>query len=102
MTQTRSAKKINDLLDKERIGIIESLGRSAYDLLTPAEAAQELGVSVKLIPDLIRHGWLEKVPGKDIGRGHQYYRWRVLFTKQFRQTKPRKKNVHTEASSVPT
>lgn len=87
----RKADKIASLLATQKSIIIEQLGASAFDVLTPHEAATVAGVATNRLPDLIREGWLEPVPGKDIGRAHQYYRWRAVFVQQFRKTRPRKK-----------
>jgi hypothetical protein len=87
----RKADKIAGLLAAHKAEIIESLGPSAFDVLTPQETAPLAGVKIDRIPDLIREGWLEPVPGKDIGRAHQYYRWRAVFVQQFRKTRSRKK-----------
>ena len=85
----RRAEKIASLLAAHKGAIIEQLGASAFDVLTPQEAATLAGVDTKRVPDLIREGWLEPVPGKDIGRAHQYYRWRAVFVQQFRKTRSR-------------
>ena len=87
----RKAEKIAGLLAARKSEIIEQLGASAFDVLTPQETAPLAGVDADRIPDLIREGWLEPVPGKDIGRAHQYYHWRAVFVQQFRKTRPRKK-----------
>lgn len=85
----RKAGKLADLLEKHKAEVIEHLGPRAFDILTPYETAQVIGISVKRLPDLIREGWLEPIPGKDIGRAHQYYRWRAVFVQQFRKTRPK-------------
>ena len=83
----RKSDKVTTLLDRHKTEVIEELGPTAFDILTPHETAQVAGIDVKRIPDLIREGWLEPVPGKDIGRAHQYYRWRAVFTQRFRKTR---------------
>jgi hypothetical protein len=85
----RIADKIAGLLDTHKTAIIEELGVSAFDILPPKEVAIMVGVAGSRIPDLIREGWLEPAPGKDIGQAHQYYRWRVVFVQRFRKTRSR-------------
>ena len=86
----RKADKIAGLLAAHKGEIIEQLGASAFDVLPPKETAAIVGVKGDRIPDLIREGWLEPVPGKDIGQAHQYYRWRAVFVQQFRKTRQKK------------
>jgi len=83
----RKADKIAGLLGAHKSEIIVSLGAAAFDVLTPRETATIVGVERKRIPDLIREGWLEPIPGKDVGQAHQYYRWRAVFAHQFRKTR---------------
>jgi hypothetical protein len=83
----RKAEKIVSLLAAHKGDIIEQLGVSAFDVLPPRETAAIVGVKVDRIPDLIREGWLEPIPDKDIGQAHQYYRWRAVFVQQFRNTR---------------
>ncbi len=85
----RKAERIEDLLREHKTELLEELGSSAFDLLTPQETASMVGVNAKRIPDLLREGWLEPAPGKDVGRAHQYYRWRVVFVQRFRRTRPK-------------
>lgn len=93
MPSERKADKVANLLDTHKTAIIEQLGPAAFDILTPQETAQVAGIDVKRIPDLIREGWLEPVPGKDIGRAHQYYRWRAVFVQRFRKTRQKQKKT---------
>lgn len=83
----RKVEKVADLLEQQKTAVIEQLGPRAFEILTPYETAQVIGIDVKRLPDLIREGWLEPVPGKDIGRAHQYYRWRATFVHQLRKTR---------------
>lgn len=83
----RKAEKITSLLEAHKIGVIEELGPRAFDMLTPQETAQIAGVDAKRLPDLLREGWLEPIPGKDVGRAHQYYRWRAVFIQRYRRTR---------------
>ena len=81
----RVSKKVTLLLKEHKAEIIESLGASAFDLLTPQEAARLIGLdTTKGIPELIRQGWLEPAPGKDIGTAHQYHHWRAEFVKRYK------------------
>jgi hypothetical protein len=82
--------KASRLLRQYRSSMIEELGPTAFELLTPYETARELGIPSKRIPELNRQGWLEAAPHKDIGTAHQYYRWRVTFTKRFKTTYSKK------------
>lgn len=93
MTGRYPTEKAKKLLEEHESEIIKQLGPKAFELLTPAETAQELGLKERKgkpatihIPDLIRQGWLEPAPGKNIGSAYQYYRWRVEFVKQFKRT----------------
>jgi hypothetical protein len=81
----RKTEKIVGLLAAHKSEVIERLGASAFELLTPRETAELIGIPSNRIPDIIRQGWLEPVPGKDVGQGHQYYRWRVVFVQQYRK-----------------
>jgi hypothetical protein len=85
----RKASRVTTLLDEHKATVIEQLGACAFELMTPRETAEMIGIEPKRIPDLIREGWLDWVPGKDIGHAHQYYRWRVTFVQQFRRTRQR-------------
>lgn len=87
MKERKKADRAKDLLDKQKTTIIEELGQSAFDLLPPRETAELIGVEAKRIPDLLREGWLEPAPGKDVGHAHQYYRWRAVFVQRFRRTR---------------
>jgi hypothetical protein len=88
----RISKKVTDLLKEHKAEVIEDLGASAFDLLTPQETAALAGVEeTKRLPELIRQGWLEPAPGKDIGTAHQYYRWRAEFVRQYKKSINRKK-----------
>lgn len=93
MTTKRPVKKIEKLLQLHEVEIVRELGPTAFDLLTPQEVASELDINAKIIPDLLRQGWLEPVPGKSIGSAYQYYRWRVQFVKRFRQSRPKQKEI---------
>lgn len=94
MTGKRDSDKAKRLLDQHKTAIIEALGNRAFDMLTPSEVASELGLShTRRIPELIRLGWLEPIPNKDVGKAHQYYRWRVEFVKQFKQPRKQKEIV---------
>lgn len=86
----KPTEKAKQLLASHQLDIIEELGTTAFDLLTPAEAAKEIDVPTSRLPDLIRQGWLAYVPGKDIGSAHQYYRWRAEFVKRYRGQYSRK------------
>ncbi len=81
----RKADKIVGLLAAHKAEIIENLGASAFDVLSPKETAAIVGVD--RLSDLIREGWLEPIPGKDIGQAHLYYRWRAVFVRQYRKTR---------------
>ncbi len=80
----KPVERAKTLLESHKFELIAELGHTAFDLLTPREAADILEVNTKLLPDLIRQKWLEAVPGKNIGSAHQYYRWRVEFIKRYR------------------
>lgn len=81
--------KVPALLEQHRGGIIEEMGASAFDLLTPAQVASELGVSVSTLPDLVRQSWLAG-SGQKAGNAHLYYRWRVEFARRYRKPYGRK------------
>ena len=89
----RKAEKIEGLLTTHKTAIIEELGASAFELLPPRETATVIGISSDRVPDLIREGWLEPVPGKDIGQAHLYYRWRAVFVQRFRKTRQKKQRT---------
>jgi hypothetical protein len=87
----RISKKVLDLLDQHKTEIIEQLGTSAFEVMTPQEVADDLKLTTtKRIPELIRQGWLAPIPGKDIGSAHQYYRWRAEFVKRYKQPRQEK------------
>lgn len=86
---SRKVKRAESLLKAHKAEIMEELGASAFDLLTPNEVKTQLGTGPT---ELTRQGWLEPAPGKDIGPAHLYYRWRVEFVKRFR--KPYKNSSH--------
>lgn len=83
----RKAERVSSLLEAHKTELIEELGPRAFDTLTPQETAQIAGVDAKRLPDLLREGWLEPIPGKDVGRAHQYYRWRAVFVQRYRRTR---------------
>lgn len=80
----RVVKKATELLQQHEASLIKELGPAAFELLSPRQVADELGVTVPRITDLVRQGWLEAAPGRDVGHAHQYYRWRVEFVKRYR------------------
>jgi hypothetical protein len=82
----RTVQKAVKLLRKHEKPLIRELGASAFDLLTPTQAANELSVGVPRLGDLVRQCWLAAAPDKDVGHAHQYYRWRVEFVKRYRTT----------------
>ena len=89
----RSVKKATDLLRQHETALIKELGQSAFQLLSPRQAASELDMPVPRLTDLVRQGWLEAAPGQDVGHSHQYYRWRIEFVKRYKtiyQTSPKK------------
>lgn len=83
MPDSRISKKVAELLKLHKTDLLMELGATAFDLLTPQETANLIGLSdTKRVPELIRQGWLEAAPGKDIGTAHQYFRWRVEFVRR--------------------
>lgn len=90
MTEKRdkhAVEKVPKLLDDHKNTLIEELGPRAFELLSPRQVMEELGISKGArIPDLIRQGWLEPAQGQDIGPAHLYYRWRVEFVKRFKRS----------------
>jgi hypothetical protein len=82
----RSVQKAAALLKKHEKALRRELGKSADDLLTPKQVADELSTIVPHLGDLVRQGWLAPAPDKDVGHAHQYYRWRVEFVKRYRTT----------------
>ena len=90
-TMTKPVDKVLDLLRQHQSTLIEELGVSAFELLTPAETSAIVGLSTDRFPDLLREGWLAAVPGKQIGRAHLYYRWRAEFVKRYRLTRTKPK-----------
>src|SRR2546429_8885053 len=92
----RTVQKAADLLKKHEKALRRELGKSAEELLTPRETAEELKTAVPLLGDLVRQGWLAPASGKDVGHAHQYYRWRVEFVKRYRQTYKKKEERHAE------
>jgi hypothetical protein len=90
MPQRRTSQKAQELIQQHKGAIIEELGPHAFDLLTPQEVATELEIETKRIPEYIRWGWLDPVPGKDVGSAHQYYRWRVESVKRLKKPRQRK------------
>lgn len=93
MANKNKVQKVDELLQRHKASLIEQLGASAFDTLTPHETAEEIDINSTRIPDLIRQGWLEPAPNKDVGRAHQYYRWRVMFVKQFKQRYNKKDKI---------
>jgi hypothetical protein len=87
----REVLRAKPLLEKHRSALIEDLGAAAFDLLTPKQTANVLGVDVPRISDLVRQGWLASAPTEyDAGHAHQYYRWRVEFVKRYKTTYKKK------------
>lgn len=87
MTETkekRVTQKALRLLELHENEIIKELGASAFELLTPKRAAQEIGILPKSITDLVRQKWLASVPDENAGPAHLYYRWRVEFVKRYK------------------
>jgi hypothetical protein len=84
-TKKRKTKKAADMLELHESNLIKELGASAFDLLTPARAAKEIGLPVGRITDLVRQGWLASVPDEHAGPAHLYYRWRVELIKRYRR-----------------
>ncbi|GAC1468915.1 MAG: hypothetical protein PVS3B3_24870 [Ktedonobacteraceae bacterium] len=84
--EKHKAEKILELLQTHEMPLIKELGSSAFDLLSPARAASEIGVNTSRITDLVRHGWLTYVPNMSAGPAHFYYRWRVEFVKRHKRT----------------
>lgn len=82
----RTVQKAADLLKKHEKALRRELGKSAEELLTPKQTANELNTPVPNLGDLVRQGWLAPAPDKDVGHAHQYYRWRVEFVKRYRTT----------------
>jgi hypothetical protein len=94
MAGKRDSDKAKRLLAEHETSIIKQLGSRAFDMLTPAEVAIELRLeSTRRIPELMRLGWLESVPDKDVGKAHQYYRWRVEFVKKYKQPRKAKETI---------
>lgn len=83
-------RKASELLDQHKMAIIEELGNTAFDLLTPRQTATMLGVKVPRLSDLNKEKWLEPAAQSDIGHANLYYRWRVEFIKRHRTFRPRK------------
>lgn len=79
-------QKVPGLLDKHKAEIMEELGKSAFDLLSPKQVATELDVDTRKLPDLVRQGWLAPAPVPSIGTANLYYRWRVEFVKRHKKT----------------
>lgn len=79
-------QKVPGLLDRYRSEIIEGLGKSSFDLLSPKQVAAELNVDTRKLPDLVRQGWLTPAPVPAIGTANLYYRWRVEFVKRHKRT----------------
>lgn len=80
----RLTKKAGKLLAEYEAPLIKEMGATAFDLLSPRQVALELGIDVPRVTDLVREGWLEGVPGHDVGHAHQYHRWRVEFVRRHR------------------
>ena len=84
--EERKTKTVPHLLERHKPEIIEQLGAKAFELLTPRQARDELGVNSTRIPDLVRQGWLEPAPAEyNVGPAHLYFRWRVEFAKRHRR-----------------
>lgn len=97
----RTVQKAADLLKKHEKALRRELGKSAEELLTPRQVAEELfgyADQVTRLGDIVRQGWLAPAPEKDVGHAHQYYRWRVEFVKRYRTTY--KKAAQSEEKSV--
>lgn len=76
-------KRVAPLLKEHKAEIMEELGASAFDLLSPKQVEKQLGAAPS---ELTRQGWLEPAPeDKNVGPAHLYYRWRVEFVKRFRK-----------------
>jgi hypothetical protein len=81
----RTVLRAVKLLEEHKVSLIESLGASAFDLLTPKQVAGVLSIDVSRITDLTRQGWLASAPEEyDVGNAHLYYRWRVEFVKRYK------------------
>lgn len=86
--------KTDELLEAHKAEIMESLGNSSFDLLSPKQVATELGgIDTKKLPDLVRQGWLAPAPVPSIGTANLYYRWRVEFIKRYRRTYNKEKSA---------
>lgn len=83
----KQVERVQLELEQHQTEIIEHLGPTAFEMLTPREAADIIGVDTKRFPDLLREGWLVPVPNRKIGRGNLYYRWRAEFVKLHRRTR---------------
>lgn len=86
----KPTEKASKLLDAHKMEIIEELGNTAFDLLTPKQTAAMLNVPVPRLSDLNKEKWLEPAAQSDIGHANLYYRWRVEFIKRHRAFRPRK------------
>jgi hypothetical protein len=91
MPENRTSQRAQAIIQENKAAIIEELGASAFDLLTPREVAAALEINSKRIPDYNRWGWLEPAPGKDAGQAHQYYRWRVVAVQRLKKPRRKKK-----------
>lgn len=87
MKKDRTVLRAKPLLEQHKTSLIEEMGTAAFDLLTPKQVADILGVSASRLPDFIRQGWLASAPEEhDVGHAHLYYRWRVEFVRRYRTT----------------
>lgn len=85
--EDRTVKKVPALLEQHQLSLIEELKSSAFDLLSPAQVADELELDhTKELTDLVRQGWLVAAPGQQIGPANRYFRWRVEFVKRYKRT----------------